>query len=219
MKLLLTSNGLCNPSIVNAFFDLVGKKPEEITLAFIPTAMNATRGDKGWFANDVYNIRKLGLKFFDIVDISALPRKIWEPRLESADVLFFSGGNTSHLMNWMNQSGLKEILPKYLETKVYVGISAGSIASNPTLAFSSEDKKLYYEKEFAYRSEEGLNLVNFYTRPHYNNPLFPVVNKENLTKLAETFKEKFYAIDDESAIKVDGEKIEIISEGEYLEFN
>ncbi len=40
MKLLLTSCGITNKSIANALFELVGKKQEETTVAFIPTASN-----------------------------------------------------------------------------------------------------------------------------------------------------------------------------------
>lgn len=38
MKLLLTSGGLTNDSIANALFELVGKKPEDTKVVFIPTA-------------------------------------------------------------------------------------------------------------------------------------------------------------------------------------
>lgn len=98
MKLLLTSNGLSNQSIANALFSLVGKPVSETKIAFIPTAMNAGRSDKGWFIDDLANIKKQDPELIDIVDISALPKPVWQPRLEAADVLFFSGGDTSHLM-------------------------------------------------------------------------------------------------------------------------
>ena len=146
MKFLLTSNGLSNDSIAKALFELVGKLPSETTIAFIPTAMNIGDGDKDWFVDDLMNIKKQGLKCLDVVDISALPFEIWKPRLEAADVLFFSGGNTSHLMRWIIESGLKELIPEFLKTKVWAGISAGSMVTNPTLALSSNDKKIYYEE-------------------------------------------------------------------------
>lgn len=216
MKLLLTSNGLSNQSIANALFSLVGKKPEETVISFVPTAMNVTSGDKDWFVNDLNNLLKQGLKELDIVDISALPKKVWQPRLDKADVLFFSGGDSNHLMRWIKESGLLEILPEYMKTKVWGGISAGSIVTNPSLAVSSNDKKIYYEEEFGYRDEEALNFVNFYTRPHFNSPYFPHANEEYLRVLAKDFKLPLYALDDASAISVNGDKIEIISEGDYL---
>lgn len=219
MKLLLTSNGLSNQSIAKALFDLVGKKPEDTSLVFIPTAMNAGAGDKSWFIDDLSNIKKQGLKHIDIVDISALPKEVWLPRIESADVLFFSGGNSFHLMNWLNESGLTELLPQLLKTKVYVGISAGSMVTNPTLALSSKDKKIYYEEKFGKKIENGLNFVDFYVRPHFNSSHFPQARKEYLEEIAKDFPSRIYALDDNSALKVVDGKVEIISEGEYLEIN
>jgi dipeptidase E len=219
MKLLLTSNGLSNPSIARALFELVGKSAAETNIAFIPTAMNIGGGDKDWFVDDLVNIKNQNIAHLDIVDISALPIEIWRPRLEAADVLFFSGGNTSHLMCWIIESGLKELLPEFLKTKVWAGISAGSIVTNPTLALSSNDKKIYYEEITGYKSEEALSLINFYVRPHYNSPHFPNANKEFLQEIAKNIPETIYALDDMSALKVVDGEVEVVSEGEFLVLN
>lgn len=218
MKLLLTSSGLTNKSISDALFDLVGKPAKETTIVFIPTAMNVARGDKSWFITDLHNILEQGFKFIDIVDISALPKEVWQPRIEAGDVLFFSGGNTSHLMRWLKESGLDLLLPELLKSRIYVGVSAGSIVTNPTLATSSKDKKIYYEETFDYRSEEALNFVDFYIRPHFNSVDFPHANKENIEQIAKDSEKPVYAIDDQSALKVVDGTIEVISEGEYLKF-
>lgn len=219
MKLLLTSNGLSNKSIADALLKLVGKPASETSIAFIPTAMNVGSGDKSWFIDDLWNIKQQSFKKVDIVDISALPKNIWLPRLEKSDVLFFSGGNTSHLMRWIKESGLIQVLPELLQTKVYAGISAGSIVTNPNLALSSKDKKLYYEEAFGYKSEEALHLVNFYTRPHFNSPDFPHANKTYLEQLASEHAETIYALDDHSALKIEDSVVEVVSEGEYLVLN
>ena len=219
MKLLLTSNGLSNPSIASALFELVGKPAAETTIAFIPTAMNIGAGDKDWFVDDLVNIKNQNIALLDIVDISALPIEIWRPRLEAADVLFFSGGNTSHLMRWIIESGLKELLSEFLKTKVWVGISAGSMVTNPTLALSSNDKKIYYEEITGYKSEEALGFVNFYVRPHYNSPHFPEANSEFLQQIAKNIPVTIYALDDMSALKVVDGGVEVVSEGEFLILN
>lgn len=216
MKFLLTSNGLSNQSIAGALFELVGKKPEDTTIAFIPTAANVEVGDKGWLINDLLAIKEQNFKSADIVDISALPKESWEPRLRSADILFFSGGNTSHLMRWINESGLAGLLPELLQKKVWVGISAGSMVVNPTLALCSKDEKIYYEENFDYKNEEALNFVDFYIRPHLNSSHFPHARKEYLEEVAKEFSATIYALDDQSALKYDDGKIEIISEGEWL---
>src|SRR3989338_1059346 len=84
MKLLLTSGGITNTSIASALFDLVGKKPEDTSLVFIPTAANAEKGDKEWFIDDLVNLKKQNFKSIDIADISAVDEKIWRPKFEEA---------------------------------------------------------------------------------------------------------------------------------------
>jgi len=130
MKLLLTSSGITNPSIAKALFDLVGKKPQDTSIVFIPTASNIEAGDKGWLIDDLINLKKQNFKSIDIADISAVEEKVWRPRFEAADVMFFEGGETYYLMEWINRSGLISLLPEYLKNKVYVGVSAGSMAAS-----------------------------------------------------------------------------------------
>ena len=218
MKLLLTSNGLCNKSITNALKELIDKPLPKSNLAFIPTAANVEEGDKWWLINDLQNCKNVGFQVVDIIDISALTREQWLPRLKSADVLLFGGGNTFHLIHWIRKSGLDKLLPNLLKTRVYVGISAGSMVTGPNIRLS-ESRKLYYLDIKNYQDDAGLGLVNFTIRPHLNNNYFPNVRKENLAKLTKEIPEPIYALDDESAIKVDGKKIQIVSEGQYLAFN
>lgn len=218
MKLLLTSNGLSNNSIANALFDLVGKPPEEITLCFIPTASNVEQGNKDWFIEDLLNLYKQKFKSIEIVDISVVDEHIWRPAFDRADVLFFEGGNTYHLMHWLNKTNLTEELKELLENKAYVGVSAGSMVTNPNLNLKMS--KIIYEEDMTETEEiAGLNFVNFYFLPHLNSKWFPKVRKENISEITKSMKRKIYALDDDSAIKIDGDKLEIVSEGNWEEFN
>ncbi len=218
MKLLLTSSGLTNKSIVDALIDLVGKKAEDISIAFIPTAANIEEGDKGWLIDDLVNLKKQNFKSIDIVDISALDKKIWLPRVEEADVLFFEGGNERYLMEWINKSGLVDILPELLKTKVYVGVSAGSTVTNKDLILKIS-QTIYEEDLDKMEDMKGLGFVDFYFLPHLNSPWFKVRRKENIEEAVKGITEKIYALDDQSAIKITDGSLEIISEGEYLVFN
>lgn len=218
MKLLLTSAGLSNKSIISAFLELAGKSFTELNLAFIPTAANVEKGDKSWFIDDLINLKNLGFKSIDIVDISAMSQDIWKPRLEQAEILYFEGGNTFHLMHWVEKSGLKELLPEMLKTKVYVGVSAGSMVACKSLDLSTSER-LYSEEIMEHEKDEGLGFLDVLIRPHLNSPYFPDVNLENLEKMSKEFPETFYAIDDNTAIKVVDEKMEVISEGVWKKFN
>ncbi|MFA6269786.1 MAG: Type 1 glutamine amidotransferase-like domain-containing protein [Candidatus Paceibacterota bacterium] len=218
MKLLLTSGGLTNKKIVEALFDLVGKKPEDTSLVFIPTAANVEKGDKGWLIDDLKNLQKQNFKQIDIADISAVPESVWKPKFEEADVMFFEGGNTYHLMEWINKSGLVKLLPEYLKTKVWVGLSAGSMVTNPDLA--RKISQVVYEEDFDKdRDMEGLNYVDFYFLPHLNSPYFPLLKEKNIRKATKDMVKKVYAMDDQSALKVVDGKIEVVSEGKWFVIN
>jgi len=218
MKLLLTSAGISNETIAKAFFAMVGKKPEEIFLAFIPTASNIEKGNKVWLIDDLVNLRNLGIGSISIVDISAVGRDIWEPQLQEADVLYVEGGNTFHLMEWVRASHLNELLPDLLATKVYVGVSAGSMIMSPDLILNVSQG---LHKKDLERTEnmQGLGLIDGYVLPHFNSPHFSIRNKENVLQAVAHLDSKIYALDDDSALELIDRKVRIISEGDFLEIN
>lgn len=218
MKLLLTSNGISNPSIAKALGELLGKPFKESHISFVPTAANVEKGDKTWLVNDMYNLLKLGFLTFDVTDISAVPKEIWLPSCENADILVFGGGNTSHLLTWLEKSGVTDALPTLLKTKVYMGISAGSMVTAKTVSLSKEGI-LYYETTGSFVDSEGLGFVDFEIRPHLNSPDFPKVRLDYLEKLAKETLHPFYTIDDNTAIKVEGSKVSIVSEGKWKKFH
>ncbi|HRN71195.1 MAG TPA: Type 1 glutamine amidotransferase-like domain-containing protein, partial [Candidatus Woesebacteria bacterium] len=207
--------GFTNKTIINAFQDLLHKPFEETTLVFIPTAANVEEGSKDWLIDDLYRTKELGFKSIDIVDISALEKDMWEKRIHEADVIMVGGGNTYHLIYWMNKSGFTDLIKDWLETKVYVGISAGSIVMSEDLSLTTANK-LYYEDSEKIDIEKGLGFVNFHIRPHLNSEWFPLVREDVLREQAKQIKGPIYAIDDKSAIKVVDGKIEIVSEGNWL---
>lgn len=218
MKLLLTSSGNTNKSIEKALLELLGKPFKEAHLTFIPTAANVEKGDKTWLVNDMNNFRVLGFASLDVIDISAVSKDIWLPSFKNADILVFGGGNVNYLLEWINKSGLKRYLPKLLETKVYVGISAGSMVTAKTVSLSSSGI-LYYEETGNFETTNGLGFVDFEIRPHLNSEVFPKVRVEYLEKLAKETPNTFYAIDDNTAIKVIDDKVSVLSEGEWKKFN
>ena len=209
MKLLLTSAGITNKSLADALKKLVGEK---IKIAFIPTAANIGEGDKDWLIDNLVECRNLGE--VDIVDISALEKKDWLPRLKWANVIFVGGGHTIYLMNWVQKSGLDKELPELLKTCVYVGISAGSCILSKILSANSEF--LYLDEDG--KEHEGLGYINFHFRPHFNSPDFPKVTEENLKKISSNFDEDLYALDNQSGVLWDNGKIEVISEGKWIKY-
>ena len=216
MKLFLTSAGLRNEKIIEAFNSLVGLPKEKIKIAFIPTAANVEEGDKGWLIDDYSNLKKQNYESIDIVDISAVSKEIWKPRLELANVLFLGGGNTFHLMHWIKKSGLENLFPELLKTRVYAGISAGSCIAGPTIYNSVQN--LFGEK-YDLKIDKGLGLVDFQFIPHLNSEYFPKIREQYLEKAAKDLTEPVYAVDDNTAIVVNENKLEVVSKGKWRKFN
>ena len=206
MKLLLTSSGITNKSIEKALRELVG---EEIKTAFIPTAANYSDNDKSWLIEDFQGFMKLG--FFTLVDIAALEKKDWLPRLQKVNVIVLGGGSASYLMDKIKKSGFDKEIKELSKTKVIVGISAGSIALAERLWGSSENLLGgTYET-----SPPGLGLTKINTRAHYLSEKRPNYTKENISRFTKNSTHEIYAIDNDTAIKIVDDNIEVISEGKW----
>ncbi|HVS79004.1 MAG TPA: Type 1 glutamine amidotransferase-like domain-containing protein [Candidatus Saccharimonadales bacterium] len=228
MRLLLTSNGLSNKSIVNAFVGLVGKPAKQIKVAFIPTAAMAEQNSKNWLIDDLYRIKQLGCSV-DIIDLAQLTKEEWQQRVKPCDVIFVGGGSTFYLSYWMQKSGFFEALPKLLKTKVYAGISAGSIITGQTMRVTTEALEgigVLTEDEYEDLGPKGrsssktLGFVNFNLRPHLNSKQNHKVRSEKfIKKIAGSFDGPLYAFDDASAIQVVDGRVKVISEGKWLLLN
>ena len=243
MKLLLTSSGITNKSISNALIDLLGKPIAESNALFVPTgvypypygARYAWQPIGGQFQNMLCD---LGWKSMGLLELTALPsikREAWLPALQEADALLVWGGDPLYISYWLEHSGLKEILPSLLEKMVYVGVSAGSIATSTLFGesysaprngsgvpLSSETIKFTNaEGEFisTFIKANGAGLVEFGIIPHFKHKDHQDASEENAEKWASMLNGPVYAIDDQSAIKVRDDVIEIVSEGEWKLFN
>lgn len=224
MKLLLTSNGLSNNTIAKALAGMVGKKPSDTKVSFIPTAANPVQGDKGWLIDDISRIKQRGYQIF-ILDLAVISPKIIKAELGSSDIVFVGGGNSFYLSYHMQKCGMFDYLPEMLKTKVYAGISAGSMITGESLRMASaalsKDEKM---KDDGYdelgpigeSSAKTLKLVNFLVRPHLNSEHFPKIRKDYLEEAAKSINAPVYAIDDNTAIKVIDDSIEVVTEGEWL---
>lgn len=213
MKFLLTSAGIKNKSLVNALTDLVGKPAKEISVLFILTAANTVEGDKDWLIDNLNDLKR-EYKSVDILDIAGVPQKIWQPRMEAVDIICFGGGDEQYLAKVLRDSGVDQALPELLKTRVYMGISAGSMVAGQFL--SHDLIKIVYPEEIFEGLNKPLGFVDCLFIPHLNSEYFTQVRKEILEKHKADFNFPFYACDDNSGLKIVDGKIEVISEGEYF---
>ncbi len=227
MRLLLTSQRLGNPSLQNALRELLDKPTAECNVVYIPTAATPHRADKKWLAQDMGVNESLGWKSFDIIDLAAVgtwPKDMWWQAIEDADVIMVGGGNSGYLSYWMQESGLYGELPRLLETKVYVGSSAGSMFVTPNQFVSSDGLNAAPDYQFPLHMpgvpegqirRETLGLVDFLFRPHWKSWNAPSITEERIQQAANDLHMPVYLVDDQTAIKVVDGAITVISEGEW----
>jgi dipeptidase E len=217
MKLLLTSGGVTNPSIRAALVGLLGKPVEESTALCIPTAQwgHPMCGPESLrrFVTDGSPATMTGLGWMSVgvLELTALPTidpDRWLPWVTAADVLLVDGGEATYLAHWVRASGLEARLPSLTDT-VWVGVSAGSMVLTPRVGDLFVD----------WRPEDGdraLGVVDFSIFPHVG--LFPSNTMEAATTWAAGLGNPAYALDEQSAVVVDGGRVEVVSEGEWRHF-
>jgi dipeptidase E len=224
MKLLLTDSGVRNASILAALVSLLGKPIAEASALCIPTAgYGGPDGDpegpwrfiSGQSPNPM---TELGWKSVGALELTSLPsidKDRWVSWVREADALLVNGGDTLYLCHWMRESGLAGLLPSLRDT-VYIGLSAGSMVLTPRIG----------EKFVRWKPPTGgdsmLGVVDFSIFPHLDSPDCPDCPDRTMAEAerwAAGIKGPAYAIDAQTAIKVTGGSVEVISEGHWKLFN
>jgi len=221
MKYLLTSAGIKNTSIHDALVNLLGKPIADSNALCIPTATYGhpmAGPDAAWRFISGREARtpmcELGWKSLGVLELTALPsieEERWVPWVRETDVLLVNGGDPLYLSYWMRQSGLADLLPSLHET-VWVGLSAGSLVMTPRIG---ED---FVHWKPPTGGDETLGVVDFSIFPHLDNPALPENTMADAERWAASMSVPAYAIDDETAIKVVDDTVEVVSEGNWKLF-
>jgi dipeptidase E len=219
LKLLLTSGGVTNASILDALVELLGKPVSDCHALCIPTAQwghpkcgpDSARGFVAglppWGGMTSMEWKSLGL-----LELSALPTigaDRWVPWVREADVLLVDGGDATYLCHWVRESGLVDLLPSLSDT-VWVGVSAGSMVMTPRIG---DD---FVEWPSA-PDDRALGIVDFSIFPHLD--VFPTNTMADAEKWAADIAGSAYAIDDQTAIKVTDGIVEVVSEGHWKQLS
>jgi dipeptidase E len=171
-----------------------------------------------------------------VLELTALPSiddDAWIPTVQETDALLVWGGDPLYLSHWMRQSGLADLMPSLRET-VYVGVSAGSMATAATFgetypdpprgsgeALTSEDIVFATPQgdiSSLLVTAQGVGLVDFALIPHLDHEDHPDASLANAEKWAARLPVPTYAIDDQTAIQVVDGIVEVVSEGHWKLF-
>ena len=220
MRLLLTSAGIKNASIRDTLVDMLGKPIAETDALCIPTAgyghpMGSPAGAWRFITGRSSTpMCELGWKSLGVLELTALPSvgpERWVPWVREADVLLVNGGDALYLSHWMRESGLADLLPSLPET-LWVGLSAGSMVMTPRIG------KDFVGWQPPTGDDSALGIVDFSIFPHVDHVDLPENTMAEAERWATEIPNPAYAIDDQTAIKVAGGTVEVISEGHWKLF-
>ena len=200
--LFLTSSGLTK-NMINSFFNIIGKCPEEVKILYIPTAGIETDGAREGIAICLYELSLMGIRSENIfvynlelilskgykrtysayvTDEHIVSRLMNTEELKGFDAVFVSGGESAVLCREMVRTGFDRVIEQAVNAGlVYVGISAGSMYAAGNLA-------------------DGLNIIP--------NPIIPHWNGDKLMSLPINSEEIQLA--DGQAVYIDGYNIFLI---------
>lgn len=218
MKYLLTSGGIKNESIKQSLIQMLGKPISEASALCIPTAIYALPNGSlhAWSfvsGDGETPMVELGWKSIGVLELTALPsikQEYWFDLVKQTDVFLVNGGDPLYLAHWMKQSGFAELLPTL--DAVYVGLSAGSMVITPRIG---EEFVEWISPE---QNDLTLNLVNFSIFPHLDHVELPHNTLETAEKWASKLNCPAYVMDDQTAIRVEYDVVEVISEGLWRYF-
>jgi dipeptidase E len=222
MRLLLTASGLRNETLTDALRDLLGKPFGSANAVFVPTASVAVPGDHSWLLRDLNRLHALGWNELNILTLDGLPRVAVIERLRRADVIYVEGGNHYQLADRIAANDLAEEFLDLLRTKVYVGVSAGSMIFSRRL--EARTAELIGELEdLAFLGPRPVvspfGLFDWYLKPHLNSADFVQRDEAWAERIGAAVDFPLYVLDDDSAVLVRGDRVDVVGEGRWHLFN
>jgi dipeptidase E len=218
VNLLLTSSGLRNEALRDALRDMLGKPFGSANVVFIPTASVAEPGDHRWFVEDMGRLYGLGWREFDVLELNGLPRPMVLDRLRHADVVYVEGGSHYHLARSITGNNLADDFLTALDSRVYVGVSAGSMIFSRNLTERSADvmgDAADLHVLGATTVQPPFGLFDWYLKPHLDSPDFPERDDAWADGIVARADFPVYFIDDGTAVRVRGDKVDVVSEGRW----
>ncbi len=182
--------------------DFLGKEIKN--LAFIPyAAVSMSYVEYFNKVNEVFT--KMGYEVKSTEDIQGATKV-----LEEADAIVVGGGNTFHLIHFMHEKGIMDIIRKKVESGTpYIGWSAGSNVACPSIK-TTNDMPVIQPVSF-----EGLSLIPFQINPHYTDGRIPNHNGESREDRIKEFLElspeyPVVGLKEGTMLRIEGESIKLI---------
>ena len=185
----------------------LNEKTESKKILFIPTATNVDE-----YKKYIHLTRKVFEDFgyeVENFDISVFSEETVKEKISETKIVFVSGGNTFYLLQELKKKNLIPYLREKIENGLlYIGESAGSVITAPNIGYADivDDKALATELN----DYTGLNLVDFYVVPHFEEEPFV----ESSRKVVELYKDKLdlKVINNKEVVLVENDEFRIVKE-------
>ena len=202
--MILTSSLYESMGIVKKFLN---EKTESKKILFIPTATNVDE-----YKKYIHLTQKVFEDFgyeVENFDISVFSEETVKEKISETKIVFISGGNTFYLLQELKKKNLIPYLREKIENGLlYIGESAGSVITAPNIEYADivDDKALATELN----DYTGLNLVDFYVVPHFEEEPFV----ESSRKVVELYKDKLdlKVINNKEVVLVENDEFRIVKE-------
>ena len=185
----------------------LNEKTESKKILFIPTATNVDE-----YKKYIHLTQKAFEDFgyeVENFDISVFSEETVKEKISETKIIFVSGGNTFYLLQELKKKNLISYLREKIENGLlYIGESAGSVITAPNIEYADivDDKALATELN----DYTGLNLVDFYVVPHFEEEPFV----ESSRKVVELYKDKLdlKVINNKEVVLVENDDFRIVKE-------
>ncbi len=205
MKLVLTSYPI---NLIGQIVHAIDVVPKDCNIVCIPTAAMVEDNFEDWLNPELDAFRDAGFDL-DVLDLAIASEEQCIEKLNRADIIYVTGGNTFYLLEKIRQTNFEKHLRNALKLgAIYIGSSAGSIVCTPDIDYVREVDD---PKKANLKSTQGMGLIDFYLMVHMNQPKFSNAMNKAIIEL-EKVNAQIRRIEDSQALYIDGNLISIISE-------
>ena len=202
MKLLLASNG---EFLIDQRYALLAVPKAQMHIGYVTTASKGARSTE--YVERHKQAMKENSYRFEEIDIEGKSTDELEKFFRTKNIIHVEGGDTYYLLRAIKRAGFDALIKKYLaEGKIYVGTSAGSSITGPTIELSS-----HIPKDATPEGVTGLGLVPFMIKAHFTDE-----QRSGLRQQIKTLRHPAKILRDGQAILVENGNDRIVGQGEEV---
>ena len=202
MNLLLSSDG---KTAIQNISKVCSKKNPKV--AWIITA-SKTKENSNFLNRDLQEFIKQGITPH-IYDINNKTVDDFSKDFVDFDLIYMEGGNSFYLLKSIRESGFDKFLEEWIVSKPYIGVSAGTYVTCPTIDMATwkhADRDRHGLEDLT-----GLNFIDFMITVHYDEKYKNVIKKGS-----ENLEYPLRIIKDGQALLIQDNKVTLLGDKEEI---